>query len=560
MSETLRLLQWLDQHPTVHLAAAGGIILLALALAGRPLRREPAMATRRHDWGWGAIILAILAAGRWPSLLLTRELDVDESQLLAGAHALTHDPVFWRSVNGGTAGPLDFFALWPAGGLGGWDSFLPARLTALALVAIALTLLHQGMALTLGRPAARLATLAAASLEALTQAADFLHYSTELLPVALLGLTAYAAVRRGDGTGDPARWNGLGGLALGAVPFGKLQPAPLAALIGLAWLVAECRTATPGRPRRLAYLLFGALLPGLLFAAQLTLAGEWESFLRSYLAFNLQYSGASQDTVGHALMVMLGNALLWDRLLPWSLLVGLTWLVLMVRLRPTLDPVIRSGTYAAIAACGATLALILLPKRPYLHYWQLLLLPGTWLLGAMIARLLASSPPRWRTAERWLVLLGAAGLVGTMLGMRARHPNWFIGDMAYHWHFSRTELSNRVAAWARRGESLGIWGRTDHVYVETGLRQATRDSHFGGLVDAGPQQQYVRDRYLSDLIHAGPEMFLDSTGSANPHYADPRFAHDRDYPELAAVIRAHYVLVDQFAGARIYRRRDLVAP
>jgi len=426
------------------------------------------------------------------------------------------------------------------------------------LIAASLTFLHQVMALLLGRPAARIATLAAASLEALTQAADFLHYSTELLPVALLGTAAYAATRRWAMQGD-ATWNGLGGLALGAVPFGKLQPAPLAALMGLAWLAAEWRSSIPGRNRRVAYLALGALMPAALFSFQLTLAGEWESFLRSYLAFNIQYTGAGQEGLGHALTVMLGNSLLWDRLLFYSLVAGMVWLALMVRLRPVTDPDMRCLTRIAGIATLATLAVILLPQRPYLHYWQLLLLPGTLLLGTVMARLLVSSPPRWQRTERRLVILGAAVLVGTMLGVRAWSPNWFIGDMAYHWHYARTELSNRVAAWSRPGETLAIWGRTDHVYVETGLRQATRDSHFGPLVASGPQQAYVRARYLRDFLRAEPEVFLDSIGPVNPHYVDPKFTHERDYPELAALIRDRYLLVDQFEGARIYRRKDLVA-
>lgn len=559
MNETLRLLQWLDRHPLVCLAPVGGLILLALARVVWPLLRGRHDAARGHDWWWVLPILAILFAGRWPSLIFTRELDADESQLLAGAHALAHDPVFWRSVNGGTAGPLDFFALWPAGWLCGWDTFLTARITAAALLAGGLACAHQAMSLTLGRRAARIATLAAASFEGLVQAADFLHYSTELLPVALLAAASYAAVRRW-GTGGGVLWNGLGGLALGAVPFGKLQTAPLAALMGLAWVIAEWRTAAPDRVRRLTYLSFAALLPAALFACQLSVAGEWESFSLSYLAFNLHYTGASQDSAGQALTVMLGNSLLWDRLLPLTLFGGLAWLALLVRLRPVADPVIRYFTRAAATVCLVALALILLPKRPYLHYWQLAILPGALLLGALIARLLASSPPRWQRAERGLVALCAAGLIGAMVQHRARHPNWFVGDMAYYWHFSRSELAARVAACSRPGEVLAIWGRTDNIYVETGLRQATRDAHFGGLVEPGPLRQYFRDRYFVDLIRANAEVFLDSVGPTNPHYVDRRFAHDRDYPELAAVIRARYALVGEFEGARIYRRRDLPPP
>ena len=113
-----------------------------------------------------------------------------------------------------------------------------------------------------------------------------------------------------------------------------------------------------------------------------------------------------------------------------------------------------------------------------------------------------------------------------------------------------------MAAHARPGEALAIWGRTDNLYVETGLRQATRDSQISGLVEPGPQQDYFRARYLADLVQAQPALFLDSVCPGSPQYTSPELAHERNYPELAAVIRANYALVETTAGARIYRRRD----
>ena len=557
MLKGVAFLEWVQHHPASYLWLVGGLMVIALALAVGSLWRGHYDDLRGHDWWWGLPILAILTAGRWPTFLFSRELGVDESQLLAGAHALTYDPVFWRSVSGGTAGPLDFFALWPAAWLCGWDTYLTARLTALGLLAISLILAHQCMALVLGRQVARIAGLAAVSLESLTHAADFLHYSTELLPLALLSVAAYAAVRRWSTSGGPL-WSGLGGLMLGAVPFAKLQPAPLAAAIGLCWLGVELRTKEPSSTRHRTYLVAGALLPAALFACQLTIAAEWKSFFMSYLLFGLSYAGTSPDALGQSLLVMLGNSIWWDSLLPLGLLGSLVWLVLMVRLRAVPHRATRIFTWAAVAACLVTLASIISPQRPYLHYWQFLLVPGTFLLGAVTARLLSTSPSPWRRREQRLVALGAMGLVSMMLYHRYRNPNSFLGDLVYFQRFTRTELAVRVAARTRPGETIAIWGRTDNIYVETGLCQATRDSHVSGLIETGPLQEYFRKRYLADLLYTKPATFLDSVCPASLQYTKPEFAHDRNYPELAAVIRANYVLVEETGGARIYRRRDLV--
>lgn len=62
---------------------------------------------------------AALPGFRWPLLWVPHHLNPDESRLIAGALARRHDPVFWHSVGGGTAGPLDYFSA-VAGRLGRW--------------------------------------------------------------------------------------------------------------------------------------------------------------------------------------------------------------------------------------------------------------------------------------------------------------------------------------------------------------------------------------------------------------------------------------------------------
>ncbi len=559
MSNGAFLLPWLDQHPQGDFWLTAGLILLAFGLAAAPLLRNRTESSQSHDWGWGLLLLAILIAGRWPTFLVPRQFNVDESQLLAGAHALVHDPVFWRSVNGGTAGPLDFFTLWPAAWLCGGANYLAARLTACALLALSLTLAHQCLALRFGRSIARIASLGAVGLEALTNAQDLLHYSTELLPVALLAGAAYAAVRRWGASGGPI-WNGPGGLLLGAVPLGKLQALPLAGIMGLGWLWAEIRAKEPQPGRRIARLLSGALAPAALFALQLTVAGEWRSFYNSYLLYNLNYASGGSSALGPLLAAMWQNSILWDSLLPvWG--TGLLiWLALMLRPRPVPGRAARIFTWTAFAAFLISLASIVGPGRPFLHYWQLLVVPATLLLGAMTANLLATSPAHSRATERWLVVLCAGGLTGSMLFHRANHPNPAFGHLAYFQKNPRTKLAATVAAHARAGEQIAIWGWSSYLYVETGLRQATRDGHCGALVEAGPLQDYFRRRYLADLENSRPATFVDSTGPASMGQADAQYAHDRNFPELAALIRAGYVQVAEAEGARIYRRKNLVAP
>lgn len=552
MSDSSSLLQCLAENSRAYLLPVAALIFLGVGRVLRALPRESGESAG-HDWRWGLLLAAVMAAGRWPGWLAPMQFNVDESQLLAGAHALTRDPIFWRSVDGATAGPLDFFALWPAGWLSGWMGFLPARLTAAALIAASLTFVHQALSLTIGRGPARAATLAMATFEALTDAPDLLHYSTELVPAALQAVAFYAAVRRWQG--GRVRWCAIGGLLLGAVPLAKLQAAPLAAVTGLWWLGAEWRCRGEERWPRIGWLIGGALIPASVFAVQLTVVREWEAFAMSYWISNVHYTTASQLSLAPTLRLMHEASVRWSGSLHYLLPAVGIWSLVLLRFKVDGKRAHEDMLRATGVAMVVALVCVLLPQRPFLHYWQLMVVPLCGFMGVMLARPFGSTKEIGGRAGRWVVGACLCSLVGAMLVERLVTPSRFVGGMANYAAHPRGMLASRLLVHARSGDRLAVWGWSSEAYVETGLIQATRDAHIQLLVQDGPRRDYFRRRYLADLLRARPELFLDSTGAGSLNYIPRERAHDRDFPELAAVIRADYTLVEQIGDTRIYRRR-----
>jgi hypothetical protein len=554
MSGGATFIEWISRHPQVHSGVVAAVILAAFIASLRTLWRSDVSETKNHDWAWGFVLLAILAVGRWPSMVVPRPFNADEGQLLAGAHTLTHDPVFWRSVNGWTAGPLDFFALWPAGWIGGWDSCFPARITAWVLIGTSLIFIHQCLALLTGRASARLASLAVATLEALTNAPDFLHYSTELVPILLQSAAFYTVTRRwlGGGTG----WCLLGGLLLGAVPFAKLQAAPLAALTGIVWLAAAVRSDRPDRNRAALLLAGGALLPGALITIQLTVTSAWPDFVASYWTFNLYYAGTLDLGLSQVLRETFAASVAWDGLLDYWLPLAATVCVFL--LAWPLAPAGRATRLVLLAGLASLAALVcvLTPHRPFLHYWQLLMPPLASLLGVAFARPLTAANPN-AGRRRLFIALGAASLVLTPLLHRVMLGDRYVPHLAANLAAPRSTLATRVLTHAHPGESLAVWGWTNHLYVETGLRQGTRDSHVQFLLEPGPLREYFRERYLADVGHRRPELFVDTIGPASLALQAPAMRHERNFPALAALISSDYALVEETPEARIYRRKDL---
>ncbi len=551
------LLPWLDLHPSIYFLLGGGLVIAVLGYAVISFLRAAADNPKTHDWGWGALIVLILAVGRWPSLAFAKELNADESQFLAGAHALVYDPVFWRATDVGTSGPLNVFALWPAGWLLGWQTYLTARCTAFVLVALALVLTHQCLSLVAGRRVARVSGLAGVTLEALTSSGDLSHYSSELLPVALLTAATYFAIRRWFHNGGLGS-NGWGGLLLGAVPLAKLQGAPQALALGLLWVIAEFRSAGPDRTRRLIYLIGSALVPVVLFASQVLVAGEWQYAKLSYFTYNLYYTGTGTWSLRDQLLVMLANSLAQDSLLHLWMAGSLLWAGSMIRWRLSPDRATRTLVVVTLVAMPLVVWSVIQPGHPFLHYWQFIIVPGSLTVGALAANLLSVPPPS--VSRRWLVAGGAVALVGLLLVSRALNPPSLIGTLSDSRAHPRSALSARVLALAQPGDKLAVWGHSAYLHVETGLAQATRQAVFDRAVDPGPYQEYFRERFLADLMYTQPAFFVDSVGISSLHYRNRRYAHENNYRELAAVIRADYVLVGEVDEARIYRRRAARAP
>src|SRR5689334_11435702 len=99
-------LTWLDGSPARYWTVAW-LSLALVALSAIAVDRAVGPRWLRHPAGYATLLLLCLLAFRWPILLDNQQLpDPDESQMMAGAMTLRHDPQFWRSVDGTTHGPL----------------------------------------------------------------------------------------------------------------------------------------------------------------------------------------------------------------------------------------------------------------------------------------------------------------------------------------------------------------------------------------------------------------------------------------------------------------------
>lgn len=551
------MLPWFDEHPDQCWWLVGTVALAAVGLIVRSWRRDPLADRTRFDWAWALASLALLASARWPTWFFNHEFNQDESGFIAGAMTLRHDPMFWRSIDGDTSGPINFFSLLPFGWLPGGDGYLSARVAALLLIGTALVLVHQTILIVSGQLVARICSFSALCLEAFTWDRSFLHYSSELASMPLLAAAAFLASRRCCARAD-WRWNFAGGLALGALPFAKIQAAPLGLVLGGLWLAAEIapdRAPTPTPRHAILALITGALAPLLFCSLALTITRQWPHALIPYFSHTTGYVAAgtrnSDLLIDLWLLAQVGHSMLPEWLVGsgLALLLGVPFIARISTLRERMLA-LSAGALAVVA-----LLCVLAPGRPFLHYCQLLVVPWTLLLGVGTGLALAgaASSPWARPVMLGLMLVAGSG---AMLVTRAGLPVRFLGADARRIAQTPSPIVALVAPYARTGESLCVWGWMNGFYVETGLYQATRSVHSEAILHDHGHQTYYRERYLADLQRTRPPVFVDAVAPGSFLFEQPEFRHENAFPALGAYIREHYTLAAESLGNRIYVRND----
>lgn len=565
------VLIWFDADPIRYwLIAWSTFAVLAFAalvpaFASSVSESAEARARRRlPPWLFIVALAATLVAFRWPIWFVDREFNVDESQHIAEAITLQHDPVFWRSVDGTTHGPLDIYPLLVLPLFGLKLDYLGVRVFGLFLMGFSLIASYRTLAL-LGRESlARVSLLPATCFLAFTTGGDFVHYSSEHVPIALLAAGLWLLVADLVRANRPAiswRWL-LAGLALGAVLMAKLQAAPIAATLLAAATILDFLHSGPSRRDRVARLLTlvsASLIPVLFFATVLWIFGILHHGWISYVLQNFNYAGTGHEPLG-SWLIGIWKFAFHD----WGFGVFLTGIALVAALsvipaiqaRPLLLRWCALGLLFLFISLLATLA----PRRAYPHYQLLLVLPASFFAATLVqAAWQALDGTRSRPSRATLLTLICLAAIAPQILERAKtHP--FVGYLNVLANPPPDPVATEILRYTQPGDRLAVWGWAPRYYVQTGLPQATREAHtYNELTESGLQAYYYH-RYLTDLQRRRPAVFVDDVGPGAFGFV-PRehFAHER-FPELRAIIARDYRPVAELDHARIYVRLDRLSP
>ncbi|QJD78583.1 hypothetical protein [Spirosoma rhododendri] len=494
---------------------------------------------------------------RLPGIVFDNEINPDESQMITQALTLHHDPVYFRSVDGTTGGPLDSYFLVIPGLLGLPFDYITAHLTACSLVAVCLMLLFQTARLWFGDPAARVALLPLVFTLGLTRNGDFLHYNSELIALVLLSAGYLLYARLLNQRRPSVAMLAAVGLMLGMVPFGKLQAVPLAAVVGLfvgVDVLLRPALTLGEKGIRLAVLAVSATLFPVLVIVLTKANGVYDDFITFYIEGNFRYaSNTSQVDSLLSLPRFLHRGTEFEWLVYFA---GIVWIAgLFVGGRRERLPWQISGFIGVLLI--ATLFAITRTGSEYVHY--LYFLTGPVLFGFAYGwqRLnVDGTSGRWialGTTAFFLLIFGAT----TLQRYRIGEPiNPYPSDGQGGWKVQPSAVSKVVQRYAKPGEPLVVWGWRCDYYVQTQMPQGVAENHSIRSAFAHPMLAEYQQRYVRDFRRSVPPVFVDAVGSQNLWMTDRRTQGHELIKPLGQFVAAHYSLVGLANDARIYVRND----
>jgi hypothetical protein len=452
------------------------------------------LSSGRREWIFVSLLSCGVLLSRASAIRFAHELNVDESLMLAQASRYAHDIVPWRSVDGTTSGPINTWALLFAHWLGMPLTYSPAHLFAAVLLAGTVPLLYLSARQRFGVLPAAVGATCEATWIILSQNVDFIHYSSELVPIFLISASLALGERGPRGI--------FAAFLLGIVPWAKLQAAPIAFVVGLWMLYRVFRPLEPqqgvARPIAQAALLAAASITfSVLLLALVSVGGASSEMWKSYFVVTKYYSGSPGFwTLMHrfALFCGSGTECAWIGIL----------LILRLCLGTRADSNGRENSRFPWILAFVSAYVCVRTGLAYDHY-QLLMLPA-------LVMLTAASFVEWggveASAMTRLRLVSVALLVFAMLRFHDAYYR-FKARLEY----PHPEPTEQVAAAIHRADpkarSLTIWGWFPSLYIEAGLPPSTRHGIYHFLTLDSPSRVFLRKSFMEDLRHSGSEIFVE---------------------------------------------------
>lgn len=546
-----------DSSPTVYWAV---VYLLTVLVVGANIKKRVPSSL----YLFGA--LAVFVLMRLPSIVLNREFNADESQMISHAITLFQDPVYWRSVDGTTIGPLDSYLLVLPRLLGFQLDYTSARIMGLLCGVGSLYFFFIATKRWFGEQTARITLLLPLIFLAFTQEPDYVHYSSEQVPLLLLSvclaLLAGLSQKKKEFTFQVKKapvWPAFGlGFVAGMVPFAKVQGVPQAVVLVLGGLYV---TYQYYRQNKNAKPLLGLLAGGISFPAVALVwmlgYGVFQHFIDFYILGNVAYAGGSGDV---SIPTQFGKLVLLSP--DFTALLGIVGLLTLLGVvagrRASLSTPSPRSLFIPLLILGYGLAAVYATTKSgnlFIHYLSFCIYPLSLAAALGISK---SADKKALALLGPMLLIGWFGVQDALSFYKMRQLNAFVSVDARE--LLESPVVRAMKPYIRPKDTMVVWGWQCRYYVEAQVAQGTAANHSERCIFQHPLHEEYRQKYLADMQRNRPAIFIDAVGKNSMWVQDVATQGYESFPELARYIRENYKYLGKIDDTRLFIRQDRALP
>jgi len=548
---------WSDNR-VVYFSVCAALTLLVIVLAVLPMTRWASLRAVGKAAPFLLLLLALMLAVRWPGFHYPKAFEVDEAQIVAGAMALAEDPIFFRSVDGASSGPLVIYPLLLPEIFGQAPSLFSSRFLGVCITFGGVLAIYLGLRRVFDETTARLAACAGAFFFAFSNFWNYVHYNSELLVAGwcVAGSACLLLLIGGPDKTLPAvrKVACLGGFLLSLVPFTKLQSVPQALLIGA--LVAAMLAWRSGKfgffrvSGSLGLLGIATLAFPVAFLLTMYATGTWDYFWGSYILNNFGYRSTGAMDYGAVVERFISGG---DDL--WNWLPGLLAFCAIAFIPAIMSCKRFASGFLLVFVClsisAVALISVLMPGRPYYHYLLLLPFPVAMLAGVLLGCILTHS-------RSWVRTVAVTGflLLAIVPGLWAeiRKPDSWAGAGQTWANAAPDPVSQRLIELRESPEDrLLVWGWMPYYHVYSGMVQSHRMSISTPIFSENERQTFYRKAFIDDLVNNRPRWVVDAVAPGSFNYNDRGTHGIHLFPEFEEILKRDYKQIDEIEGVRIYR-------
>ncbi len=513
---------------------------VSMAIAGLLLYLMMKNPSREFSWSYFALAGLMLLSMRLPVILFNNQLNVDESQMVANLRLFRIEPIYWQSIDGGTIGPMAYYVALVATSCFENIDFVSIRWLGFACLIFSLILFYRIVVKTTGAFAANLAVFLLLCFFTFLTHPDFLHYSSEQLPVLFLTLAVYVQIKEWK-KDTPKRINHfLLGFLVGLIPYVKIQAVPICGIIALFELLHLYRQKSDEGWKALGIFIGGAISFSIIFILMASYLSVLDDFWIYYIEDNIIYTGTNKSPYGIVKLIkLLGKSFDY-----FALLTAAGTVVIVAFLANFRGLMRFQFAYFSLLFLSGLFAAAI-TRNNFPHYLYLTIFP----IGFLFAFAFQILPEKYEKFR----FLSVALLLG-----------WFlINDIATHQisnHLVRMKHDKNLAMSpvgiylhqiSKVGDRMSVWGWQGKLYSEAGILQASAENHTLHCMQPSVLKKNHIQRYLADLERNKARIIVD----ASPD--DPNFLDRLEkIPEVNAYVKSNYTLDTTIANNRIFIRKD----